>query len=272
MTQNLNKDPIINDDWQYKDGTPAKNSFFDYSTLSANKDTEVYFRDLKEHLIKKIHAADIILGCVAWLTDFDILRALSEKEVSIVVQKEDFLRPDAGTNRDNSLWKKRLQAAYMKVGTRIERWQFLGCNVHNLSMGGDPVLDGIRCAGNHNKDRNPSFPRMHNKFLVFGKEIPLDKEPVVVPNITDSSDPFAGFMRGDINDCDLPKRPFDLTSVWTGSFNLSKNAGYSLENAVVISDEKIAQAYYGEWGQIVAISEPLDWESEWIAPQWRIGT
>lgn len=50
------------------------------------------------------------------------------------------------------------------------------------------------------------------------------------------------------------------------------NATASLENAVVITAPQIVNAYLDEWRQILAISEPLDWESQWCAPQWRIGT
>jgi len=46
----------------------------------------------------------------------------------------------------------------------------------------------------------------------------------------------------------------------------------SLENALYITDETIARAYYREYGQIYAISEPLDWESDWCFPTYRIGT
>ena len=73
---------------------------------------------------------------------------------------------------------------------------------------------------------------------------------------------------------DLPKLlgVSDTACVWTGSYNISQTAAKSLENAVVIRDQVIAQAYFNEWSQIMALSEPLDWESEWVAPEWRIGT
>ena len=54
--------------------------------------------------------------------------------------------------------------------------------------------------------------------------------------------------------------------------NMSRNAKRSFENALFIEDAKLARIYYQEWGQIMALSEPLDWEHEWVAPEWRIGT
>jgi hypothetical protein len=60
--------------------------------------------------------------------------------------------------------------------------------------------------------------------------------------------------------------------VWTGSFNPTANGTRSRENAVLIEGVSIAAAYLKEWFQVYAISEPLDWESEWSEPQYRIGT
>jgi len=40
----------------------------------------------------------------------------------------------------------------------------------------------------------------------------------------------------------------------------------------VLYDEADALAYYREWAHVLALSEPLDWTSEWCAPEWRIGT
>ena len=44
------------------------------------------------------------------------------------------------------------------------------------------------------------------------------------------------------------------------------------ENAVILRDQDIAAAYAREWAQILALSEPLDWEAGWCVPEYRIGT
>lgn len=60
-----------------------------------SKGVSVHFRDIEDHIIDYISKADAIVGCVAWMTSRPILKALSKKEdVKIIVQKEDFLRPD----------------------------------------------------------------------------------------------------------------------------------------------------------------------------------
>ena len=49
----------------------------DYSTLGSNKNTTVFFKDLEDHLINLIKEAQVVIGCVAWLTSMPILKALS---------------------------------------------------------------------------------------------------------------------------------------------------------------------------------------------------
>jgi hypothetical protein len=60
--------------------------------------------------------------------------------------------------------------------------------------------------------------------------------------------------------------------VWTGSFNFTETATASLENAVILREPRLIEAYLREFCQVAALSEPLDWSSAWLAPEWRIGT
>lgn len=220
----------------------------DNSTRSDDGSVTVYFRDLEKHLIRHIQEAPMVVGSVAWLTSESILKTLAgvREGVAIVVQKEDFLRPDLGADGD---WKRRLRTSYggLKMIDR-GRLEWGGRLIANLSVASWGEIQPVRCIGNHNLDKRPAFPRMHNKFLLFCR--PEDLPP----------------------DCDwgtFDPKPY---AVWTGSFNFTKNAGMSLENALYLTDPRIVQAYYHEWEQIVTISEPLDWETDWAEPEWRIGT
>jgi hypothetical protein len=219
----------------------------DNSVASVDGAVNVYFRNLQEHLIQHIREARMVVGCVAWLTNAHILKALSEVAhgVAIVVQKEDFLRPDLGADAS---WKRKMRAMYGALKADLPApiaWPGL---IGNLSLLGGPDIDPVRCVGNHNQDRRLAFPRMHNKFLVFCRPefFPeRDAPPVFDPK------PYA---------------------VWTGSFNLTHNAALSLENALFITDPNIVEAYYREWEQIQAISEGLNWDNDWAEPEHRIGT
>ena len=209
----------------------------DHSTTSGQ--VKVHFREHTKRCVEFIEKYDVIVGSVAWLTSIPILRALAKKRgVQIVLQKEDFLRPDGKSMKD-------VRAAYASLRYGGDRYEFGGV-LGDMSVSGDPSIEPLRCVGNHNADKNPAFPRAHHKFLVGCSTIRDTKT--------------------------TRQQCFQPHAVWTGSFNLTANAERSFENVVVIEDETIAQAYYNEWNQLAALSEPLDWESEWCQPQWRIGT
>lgn len=209
--------------------------------VSAVAKIDAIFRNQRARLVREIQQSPVVLGCVAWLTDSAILRALAECEhVSIVVQKEDFLRPDLGQRH---AWAHNLRQLYGALPSPLTRYDLPGV-VPSLSYACDPSIAPIRCVGNHNRDKRAASPRMHNKFLVFC-EWGQDEQ---------------GYRAL------LPRR------VWTGSYNISASAAASWENAVLIHSDEIAEAYAREFGQIMAFSEALDWTSEWVAPEYRIGT
>lgn len=217
-------------------------SLKDHSVISDV--VEVYFKDLEYHLVRKIREADIVVGCVAWLTHMDILGALSRlTAASIIVQKEDFLRPDS-----KNLSMSDIRNAYNKV----PYWSRMGMGgvLGEMSVCGDPTIQGVRCVGAESSGQKKAHPRMHHKFLVFCKHEPdpgAEIMGIMYPNVS----PYA---------------------VWTGSFNFTYNAERSFENAVVLQDHKAVWAYFQEYLQVAALSEPLDYEHPWIEPEWRIGT
>ena len=236
MNLNLNELTIETDN-----GPDYSTPLSDYSTHS--EQVTCLFRNLKQHLLAEIQNADFVAGAAAWLTDFDILDGLSKTNAAIVVQKEDFLRPDTDTDASSN-WARELRQRYDRLtGEYRCNFEFLS----KLSYCNCSTIDGVRCVGNHNADKRPAFPRMHNKFFVFCRYM---ANPSIAWG-TESYHPYA---------------------VWTGSFNPTRNAGNSFENAVVIRDESVARAYLNEWEQIMALSESLNWESEWVKPDWRIGS
>jgi phosphatidylserine/phosphatidylglycerophosphate/cardiolipin synthase-like enzyme len=235
---NLNDFQLVNVEG---DNTSLK----DNSAKTKDGKIEVFFRQIKDNLIKEIKESDIIVGCVAWLTDPDILEAMSKlKGVSIVVQKEDFLRPDLDSKR-KGINRKKLRKRYDNLKANLERSEFDNI-LPKISYCSNPLMESVRCVGHQ---RNFCTPLMHNKFIIFCKSKKI-KEP------------------GE----DFFTRKIIPYAVWTGSFNFSLNSSTSLENAIVIKDPIIAKAYYKEFGQIYAISEPLDWTAEYIEPTERIGS
>ena len=209
------------------------------NSMSAIAPIEVIFREHQARLVQEIARYPVVIGCIAWLTDAVVLAALAKcHHVSIIVQKEDFLRPDLGQMRALAL--RRL---YDALPAPLMRYSLPG-GVSGLNYAGDPSIAAIRCVGHHNSEKKSAWPRMHNKFLVFCDQ---------------KSD------TGGLHDV-VPQK------VWTGSYNISANAAVSWENAVMIDSPVVAEAYAREYGQIMTFSEPLDWTSPWIQPEYRIGS
>jgi hypothetical protein len=220
--------------------------FEDYRVMQASGDGIcVYFRDLESQLIDRIRQAECIIGCVAWLTNERILRALATVPygVALVIQKEDFLRPDLASHPH---WAAHLRTLYNMLPGGLQR-DYSTTILHGMSVCSDPTIDAVRCVGNYNQDKQPAFPRMHHKFLVFSR-------------LREVSDPSSDY------------NVMEPYAVWTGSFNFTANSSHSLENAIYLPIPSIALAYLQEWAQITAISEPLDWRSAWVSPEWRLGT
>lgn len=223
-------------------------------TISNGLLVESFFHPIEDELINKIRRfkRGLIIGCVAWLTNEKILEALSEVySVQLIVQKEDFLRPDLN-NEDK--FKSRLKQQYLKLRSNITfhelkyRANKLFQNLEKRNMIGERIPP-ILCCGYHNKDRLPAIPRVHHKFLVFC-EIDKDLDPLQPPESI------------------MKYRP---RAVWTGSFNFTKNSTFSLENAIYIEsdhDNPVIESFVREHHYILGLSEELDWQSEWVAPKY----
>lgn len=218
--------------------------------LDGTAKVAAYFRDLEGPLLHHIDEADAVVGCVAWLTNLKVLKALAAKRAaSVLVQKEDFLRPDRGPLPNG--WKVTLQRHYDAIRP-IDAPIHLGAGwlevrTHNDRPGyGSPLpMVGLRCVGHLKRKKNEAaMPRMHHKFLVFLRRLP-DSDREVIEGA-------------------WPYLPY---AAWTGSYNITQNGNASLENAIYIEDERVATAYCDEWAQLVGVSESLDWTSTYAAPE-----
>jgi hypothetical protein len=237
----VRRDLDLNEQTISQDGGPRR---YLEDVSYPNERVACYFRRIKTHLLRHIGKADYVFGCVAWFTDLDIVEALSRKRgVCILVQKEDFLRPDVPSAYRNPAWKRRLRTAYESV-RGVQRHRFHGCGVAgSLSYGDIEPMAAIRCVG---VSQNKWMPRMHHKFALFANEASREH-----------------------SECWTWELP---SEVWTGSYNWSQTANRSLENAVVVSEEKTVKGFYLEFQQVLGLSEPCDWTSEWVCPEYRFGT
>lgn len=145
-----------------KDGCEMK-SQNNFSNKGINNDIEVYFKNIESIIIEKIKKYNNVIGCVAWLTNKNILKELSKKkECIIIIQDEDFLRPDNNFDGDNSKWKKKIFKSYKKLEKNDITFLNLGLDINTNGF----TQTGIRRCGNINNRKLPAFPRMHNKFII----------------------------------------------------------------------------------------------------------
>jgi hypothetical protein len=241
-----------------------------------------FFNDLDKELLYLIEQHDSVVGCVAWLTHPEILEELALKKlVSIIVQKEDFLRPD-GDNWSKSKLLSLYANLKSNLGDLSER--------SKCGSGSDPIVysplggwinhdpdrpeldrsvssEPIRILGDLNTRKLSAFPRMHHKFLVFCKQ---------EHRVCARSKRCSGFNQYRVfagTEKDILESEYVVASgielvpyaVWTGSFNITKNAANSIENAVLITDSNAVQSYFDEWRRIFLLSRSIkDWDkSAW---------
>ena len=223
---------------------------------------EVIFRNHRHRLLELIFEARregwVCGGAVAWFTDRLILNALATIPTSVIVQKEDFLRPDPEEAGRES-WEGRLRRLYDAiarsddngiVGDHFQRHN-LPCPLGDVSYCDTPDIAGVRCFGVRN-DRGNTLnrpPLMHQKFLAFVEFTPKKDRSGAISEVS-----------------------WEGRALWTGTCNLSSLSTRSRESAYIIRDPVIVNAHFNEWAQIAALSEPLDWASEWVDPEWRLGS
>jgi PLD-like domain len=208
-------------------------------SVSAPMKVESIFKNLELKVIEKIEHADAVVGCIAWLTNKEILRALArvKKGVSIIVQKEEFLRPDLDCSPS---YVTELHNLYSKLSSVVASPH---CQFEKKAEGIGYFSEGqiglsVRCVGYAKEHGEATLPRMHHKFLVFCK---YDE------------------------DCEefWYLKPY---AVWTGSFNMTFNGTQSIENAVCIENNEISKSYFDEWYNMLMISEGLNWSASYAAP------
>lgn len=232
---------------------PYEKDLYDFSLEAIDLNVagaSVHFRNIENAIVARIDQADVVVGCVAWMTSEPILSALSRKiGASIILQKEDFLRPDTNQDFANKTVLRGLYDSVVPVSLmEFEREIQVRGKSALIDADGRMSLFSFRCIGHVKQPHEYAMPRMHHKFLVFCK---------YVENF-DYADPEFS--------------PYVPYAVWTGSYNMTNNATYSLENGIYIPSSDIARRYYHEWEQLIMVSEPLDWTSDYAEPELEINT
>ena len=193
-----------------------------HACRSLNSDIEVHFRNLEEVLLREVRQADILLGCVAWITSQPILEEIAKKPACLIV------------DRKLPRMNQKLQGLYKKVQVHPKDpiyemlksghgWADYFCY---SSKSGRPIPHTIYGdwnfeAGLYFVDGG-SWRYMHHKFLLMLK--------------------YNGI-------CSCGKSLYKPT-VWTGSYNFTKNAKTGLENATIIRDPTVCASFLCEFLEV----------------------
>lgn len=222
--------------------------------------TTYFGPNLKNALKRTLKRYDLAVGCVLCITNYSILHVLSDdlKGASFVVQKEIFFNLGNKSGRGKLYGKT--DANGRTPQERYDNWRtdmrdtkygdITPISYQDLYRGhrdkmrvsmvaADPPTCAIRCAGNV-KPKGVSIMDhsvLHHKFVVLG--------------------------RWDSDDKNL--RQFQPQAVWEGSLNWGVND--NVDNASLHEDPERAARFYEEFLTVLSFSEPTEWTSKTIAPE-----
>lgn len=194
-----------------------------------------------------------------------VLEALKGKTyVAILVNKEDWLRPDTNEDvNDRPGFHARLRNLYGELAKAVKPIDALALKglLYDRADSPSATVGPVECFGEASNaapaateeggslGKPRTSPTLHHKFLVFGN-----------------------ILQGYTEEGKEEDTSFRPAAVWTGSFNLSFNASNNLENALWIPSAELAREYTKEFSWIAVCREPLDWQAQYVYQSHRLGT
>ncbi len=218
-----------------------------YHTKLVNNIVQPYFENLEEHLIAYIDNSAYVIGCVAWLTNRNIIEALENiKGVKIIVNKEEYISSKMQTGQKFS--NKCLQGRYNDIPDFFENV----CDCCGLTM---------RSCKN--------FKTYLNDCVDADNELKKKSSDNMIKDVPTISRSGAILTCGIVNNYSKMHHKFLIffnnnmqpLGVWTGSYNFSTNGNFSLENAIYICDKEVILEYIKEFMAIYPYSESYNWNS-----------
>jgi hypothetical protein len=223
---------------------------------------QVFTGDILHRLADHMKACqfDVVVGCVAWTTHPDVVRQWAQRapkpHVSLLVQKEHFLRRKEAGSKAGFDYGAFLQQMYGDLEPldvrRLAEHQagHLLPRVDLHTAGGEP-LGAVRCVGYAPTVRKPNksgpsdkaIPKMHHKFLVFGRWT------------------------------DARRVAFRPVAGWLGSLNLTRNGQASRDSGIWLDASATTQSaletLVHEWECMLALSESLQWKKPGVSPEFH---
>jgi phosphatidylserine/phosphatidylglycerophosphate/cardiolipin synthase-like enzyme len=123
-----------------------------------------HFENIESVVIEYINSASYVIGCIAWLTNMNVIDALTRlKGVKIIVNKEEYLHPDM--NGGQKYWHSKLRHKYNSIPDlfaahpEIDSKFTTFTKITNRNDGAIMTCGVINC-----------YSKLHHKFMVFFNE------------------------------------------------------------------------------------------------------
>lgn len=217
----------------------------------------VWESNLVKSLVQKIiqyGKGKTVVGCVAWLSNKDILAALQHcARVLLIVNREDY-RVNYGRGGMLEAYKK-LPKFDMPLSIAFSHLDSVLNVLETNRVGGKSKYSSVRAFGNPGfaKGRGGSSGGLeHCKYLVFFKSACYKRH--------DSSKPWVHEIDAEAgtNADDYEYQYKEVPcAVWTGSMNMTKASETNHENAVFIEDSHIATGFFHDFSNTFMVSTPV---------------
>ena len=193
-----------------------------HACWSKHAEIEVHFRNLEEVLLRELVEADIVLGCVAWITSEPILEELARRTTCLILDHKIPTMPAHRKEAYAALQYQDKTPIYnmLRNGHGWEEY-FCYTNEKGVPLPRTMYGDWNFEAGLYRVDGG-RYRYLHHKFLIMLKSKGI---------------------------CTCGKDIYEPT-VWTGSFNLTKNAKTGLENATIIRDPAVCASFLCEFLEV----------------------
>ena len=192
-----------------------------------SKDIDVRTQDIKKAVVEQIENYEVHIGCAYVLTDPDILYAMGQREVSMIVQKSGRL-------------SLKLQDTYSRLGCTFSRQSISNrlahCTHRNPKYTDIGIPDGVRWYGNIDQRRlSGVIPVGHHKLLISGTPT-------------------------------KNKSKINFKEASLGSYNFSINAASSFESWVTIKNPAVIASMVEMWVDLYSVSERLNMRRLGLTP------
>ncbi len=226
MSLSLNRTARARKTIQHK-GQRIMNPWREAVGLSKVKAVDVYFDNIEHYLLQVLEkwaAGRVVVGCVAWLSNPRIIKALSRcKYLLLAVNDQDYAR------WGNGIAQKLYPSLPMSAFSPRDMFGHLDTPLSFMTDGNYPPVWALG-EGHGNA-------LMHSKYLVFFDTV----------HCSESNNSVASLK-------------LEPCAVWTGSFNFTKNATCNIENAQFIQDDRVARAYFNDFADVFKVARPLRFE------------